>query len=229
MAQKRKSQTHGASPTAAQAKAARRAQSDKSILALERKAEVEALKAAAAAAVTAKKLKVLRDARQAEDDEASSEEEAEQDQAAQLRGSSSQRSASDELAQRVTAQAEDLREMKEMLRDLASRRGNSGDPLSVITPTLQRTATKRTRDTAPERPGRAHSEQEETFSDDDDALYPLVILIKGSKNAYEIPSTKGENEVLLKPSFFRGAAASHGPSGRRRGCPPPRCCARVRR
>ena len=107
MAQKRKSQTHGASPTAAQAKAARRAQSDKSILALEKKAEAEASKAAAAAAVTAKKLKDLRDARQAEDDEASSEEEAEQDQAAQHRGSSSQRFVNDELAQRVADQAED--------------------------------------------------------------------------------------------------------------------------
>ena len=53
MPPKKKARALGAQPTAAETKAARRAESEKCILALERKADAEALKAAAAAAVTA--------------------------------------------------------------------------------------------------------------------------------------------------------------------------------
>jgi hypothetical protein len=79
----------------------------------------------------------------------------------------------DELKQRLADQAKELKELKEMFsrrdtsRREASRRGSSGHPLSVMSPSP---ASKRARDAAPERSRRTHSEQEETFSDDDDSL-----------------------------------------------------------
>ena len=105
---KRKTPTpRNAPPTAAQAKAARRAQSEKGILAYEKKAQAEATKAAAAAAASAKKIAELRAAQRAEDDANSSKEESAPDREAQQRSSASQRFVNDELAQRVADQAED--------------------------------------------------------------------------------------------------------------------------
>ena len=195
MPPKRKARALGAQPTAAETKAARRAESEKRILALERKADAEASKAAAAAAAvaeTAQQLQDLRDAQQAED--ASSEEETEQPTG----GSSSQRSLNNELAQRLEAQAEEIKKLKEIVyvrrsHDVAGRRdashretssrGSSKHPLSVMTPSP---ASKRARDAAPERSRRTHSEQEETFSDDDDSLSE----VRGEANNCEISESE---------------------------------------
>ena len=170
MPPKKKARALVAQPTAAETKAARRAESEKCILALERKAEAEASKAAAAAAAAAETEQQLQDLRDAQTGDTSSEEETEPDQAAQLRRLLK---SDDELKQRLADQAKELKELKEMFsrrdtsRREASRRGSSGHPLSVMSPSP---ASKRARDAAPERSRRAHSEQEETFSDDDDSL-----------------------------------------------------------
>jgi hypothetical protein len=182
MPPKKKARALGAQPTAAETKAARRAESEKCILALERKAKDEASKAAAAAAAAAETEQQLQDLRDAQTGDTSSEEETERPTG----GSSSQRSLNNELAQRLEAQAEEIKELKEIVysrrthdvagrreasRREASRRGSSGHPLSVMSPSP---ASKRARGTAPERSGRAHSEQEETFSDDGDSLTDRV-------------------------------------------------------
>ena len=178
MPPKKKARAFVAQPTAAETKAARRAESVKCILALERKAKDEASTAAAAAAAAAETEQQLQDLRDAQTGDTSSEEETERPTG----GSSSQRSLNNELAQRLEAQAEEIKELKEIVysrrthdvagrreasRREASRRGSSGHPLSVMSPSP---ASKRARGTAPERSRRTHSEQEETFSDDDDSL-----------------------------------------------------------
>ena len=176
MPPKKKARALGAQPTAAETKAARRAESEKCILALERKAKEEASKAAAAAAAAAETEQQLQDLRDAQTGDTSSEEETEPDQAAQLRRLLK---SDDELKQRLADQAKELKELKEMFsrrdtriaRREASRRGSSGHPLSVMSPSP---ASKRARGTAPERSGRAHSEQEEIFSDDGDSLTDRV-------------------------------------------------------
>ena len=148
-----------APPTDAQAKAARRAQSEKVILDHKKKALMEATKAAAAAAANARMLEEL-EAQAA--DERSSDEEPAHDQATQATQFA-------ELKRRSTAQEAALLDVQKMLRRLTSVQGNSAAPLDLLSP---RAVDKRARPTSARTPGNIDDEDLDSLDSDTDNNLP---------------------------------------------------------